>query len=42
LNIQPSAIRWRIENGWNEEKAVTTKPRKDIRRSLRTKPIGSR
>lgn len=41
LNIQPSAIRWRIANGWGEEQAVTYTPRKDIRRSVRTKPIGS-
>ena len=41
LNIQPSAIRWRIANGWGEEQAVTYPPRRDSRRGLRTKPIGS-
>ena len=41
LNVQPSAIRWRIDNGWSEERAVTTKARKDMRRALRTQPIGS-
>lgn len=41
LNIQPSAIRWRLENGWTEEQAVTVKARKDMRRAFRTMPIGS-
>ena len=41
LNIQPSAIRWRIANGWGEEQAVTYTPRKDSRRALRKYPIGS-
>ena len=40
LNVQPSAIRWRIENGWKEEQAVTTPARKDSRRVLRQHPIG--
>ena len=39
LNIQPSAIRWRIANGWGEEQAVTFTPRRDIRRNQRRKPI---
>lgn len=41
LDIQPSAIRWRLENGWPVEKAVTATPRKDSRRFLRKQPIGS-
>ena len=39
LNIQPSAIRWRIQHGWGEEQAVTYTPRRDKRRDQRKTPI---
>ena len=39
LNIQPSAIRWRLNHGWGEKAAVTCMPRRDVRRAYRVTPL---
>jgi hypothetical protein len=34
LNVQISAVRWRLNNGWSIKKALIGTPRKDSRRAV--------